>query len=202
MGNMKAFLSHNREDKTTSRSLGAQLKLVGADIWFDEWEIRAGDSIPGKVNEALAAVDTVILVWSVNANRSNWVGAELDAAIARAIEEGVPRIVPLRLDGTPLPPLIRPLKDVDLSSGDLARAVDEIMGFANDKARLLAIQATLDEASIEVRYFDGYGPVVCCPGCGAGVDRLLGYSEIDQERDDTYAGFRCQDCGFADGGEI
>ena len=66
----------------------------------------------------------------------------------------------------------------------------------------MAIQQTLDEAGIEVRYFEGYGPAVCCPRCGAGVDRLAGWSAVDRQRDDIYAGLRCEDCGFEDGGEI
>jgi hypothetical protein len=77
-----AFLSHNRCDKSTARRLGAQLRLVGADAWFDDWEVRAGDSIPGKVNEALAAVDSLVLVWPANAERSAWVRAELERAIS------------------------------------------------------------------------------------------------------------------------
>jgi hypothetical protein len=88
------------------------------------------------------------------------------------------------------------------SDGDIARAVNEIMGFANNQDRLHAIQETLDEASIDIRYFVGYGPVVCCPRCGAGVDQLRSMSWTDRVRDDTYAGFQCEACGFSDGGEI
>jgi hypothetical protein len=197
-----AFLSHNRQDKDIARGLGAQLTLAGAYVWFDEWEVRAGDSIPGKVNEALAAVDTVILLWSTNANRSKWVRAELETAITRAMEDRSFRVITVRLDDTPLPALLRPLRWVELGDEDVTRAVNEIMGFANDQDRLRAIQQTLDEADIEVRYFHGYGPVVCCPRCGAGVDRLRGWSEVDYERDDTYAGFECENCGFTDGAEI
>lgn len=199
---MDAFLSHNRADKDVAKQLGAQLTLVGAYVWFDDWEVRAGDSIVGKVNEALASVEAVILLWSANADRSKWVRAELETAIARAIEEHTFRVISVRLDDTPLPALLRPLKWVDLSDGDITRTVNEIMGFATDQDRLRAIQATLDEAGIEIRWFEGYGPVVCCPRCGAGVDRLEGCSAVDERRDDTYAGFKCRDCGFDDGGEI
>ena len=59
---MHVFLSHNWKDKDIARRLGAQFRLAGADVWFDEWEVRAGDSIPGKVNEGLGAVDTVVLL--------------------------------------------------------------------------------------------------------------------------------------------
>jgi predicted RNA-binding Zn-ribbon protein involved in translation (DUF1610 family) len=80
--------------------------------------------------------------------------------------------------------------------------VNEIMGFATDQDRLLAIQETLDAAGIEIRWFEGYGPVVCCPRCGAPIHRLKGWSAVDHVRDDFYAGFECEDCGFNDGGEV
>ncbi len=195
-------MSHNRADKEVARRLGAQLTLVGSYVWFDDWEVRAGDSIPGAVNDALDTVDTVILVWSANANRSKWVRAELETAITRALEDHSFRVISVRLDETPLPALLRPLKWVDLSEDDVTRAVNEIMGFATDQDRLRAIQETLDEAHIEIRWFHGYGPVVCCPRCGAGVDRLEPWSGIDHRRDDTYAGFKCTGCGFEDGGEV
>lgn len=199
---MDAFLSHNRADKDVARQLGAQLTLAGAYVWFDDWEVRAGDSIVGKVNDALADAEAVILLWSANAKRSNWVRAELEAAIARATEEQTFRIISVRLDDAELPALLRPLKWVDLSDGDVTRAVNEIMGFSTDHDRLRAIQATLHEAGIEIRWFEGYGPVVCCPRCGASVDRLHGWSAVDECRDDMYAGFRCRDCGFEGGGEV
>lgn len=199
---MDAFLSHNRADKQLARRLGAQLNLAGAYIWFDDWEVRAGDSIPGKVNEALERVDSLILLWSSNANKSRWVRAELETAITRAMEDDSFRVITVRLDDTPVPPLLQRLKWVELEDEDLPRAVNEIMGFATDLERLRAIQETLDEAGIEFSNFVGYGVVVCCPRCGVGVDRLKGWSQVDNLRDDTYAGIECEVCGFTDGGEI
>jgi TIR domain-containing protein len=58
------FLSHNRADREVARSIGAHRVLTGIDVWFDEWEIQAGDSIPGKLNEGLAAFDAFVPVLS------------------------------------------------------------------------------------------------------------------------------------------
>src|ERR1700754_3571542 len=193
---MHIFLSHNRADKGIARRLGAQLRLVGADVWLDEWQIRAGDSIPGRMNEGLGAVDTLVALWSSDATRSEWMRAELEAAITRGMADENLRVIPVVLDDTPLPPLLQRHKRVDLRDGDEIRAVNEVMGFATDQERLKAIQGALDEAGIEVAYFEGYGPVVCCRRCGAGVDKLRGWSEVDERRDDMYAGFRCTVCGF------
>lgn len=199
---MHVFLSHNAADKAVARRLGAQMRLSGADVWFDEWEIRAGDSIPGKVNQALETVDTVVLLWSSDADRSKWVRAEFETALARGMEDGSLRVIPVLLDDTPVPALLRRIRRVDLRDGDESRAVNEIMGFATDQDRLLAIQQHLDEAGLEVAFFEGYGPVVCCPRCGAGLEHLRGWSAVDERRDDTYAGVECSKCGFNDGGEL
>ena len=51
---MRCFLSHNIADKDVARSLGAHMTLTGIDVWFDEWEIQAGDSVPGKLNKGSA----------------------------------------------------------------------------------------------------------------------------------------------------
>lgn len=47
---MRSFLSYNKADNEVARSIGAHMVLAGIDVWFDEWEIQAGDSIPGKLN--------------------------------------------------------------------------------------------------------------------------------------------------------
>ncbi len=199
---VQVFISHNHEDQECASRLGAQLRLTGADIWFSEWEINAGDSIPGRVSEAIEVVDAVVILWSEHARASSWVRAERDAALARKHSDDDLRIIPVILDDTPLPGLLCSLKWVDLRDGDETRATNEIMGFANDQQRLLAIQGHLDDAGIRVEFFHGYGPLVCCPRCGAGVEMLRGWSEVDERRDDMYAGFRCTACHFSGGGEV
>jgi TIR domain len=59
--------------------------LTGIDVWFDEWEIPTGDSIPGKLDEGLEAFDGFVLLWSADADRSNWVCQELRPRTAPAI---------------------------------------------------------------------------------------------------------------------
>lgn len=94
------------------------MRLAGADVWFDEWDIRAGDSIPGKVNEGPAQGDTVVLLWSRNADRSAWVQAELETAIAQGMENETMRVIPVMLHNTALRLLLRRLRWVDLRAGD------------------------------------------------------------------------------------
>ena len=198
---MNVFISHNAVDHEDGRRLGAQLKLVGADVWFDEWEIRAGDSIVGTVDNALLGFDIFVLLWSQHAATSTWVRSELETALVRRMADSDLRVVPVRIDETELPALLQPLRYVTLASG-LGSVVDEIMGFANDRDRLKAIQVVLDQAEIEVGFFYGYGAMVACPRCGAGLSALEGWSATDYRRDDQYAGARCRECGWQEGGEV
>jgi hypothetical protein len=194
------FLSHNKGDAEEARTLGVHLQLVGASVWLDEWEIEPGDSISARLNEGLKTFDVFLVIWSANAARSRWVGREVETAIHSTIDDPNRRIVPVLLDETPLPPLLAPIKALDYD--DPAEVVRRIMGFASERDRLRAIQEVLDSLAIEVSYFYGYGPIVACPRCGAPPESLEAWGATDYERDDEYAGVRCTECQWNDGGEI
>lgn len=200
---MRCFLSHNKADKHVARKIGAHLTLVGMDVWFDEWEIQAGDSIPGKLNEGLGGFDAFILVWSEHADRSNWVRGELNAAIMRSIQDNSAKIVPCLLDATPLPPLIADRRGIDFSGdereGALALA-GELTGVRARRDRLLAIQSALDDLDVAWNMHPMVGPMVCCPRCGE--EKLDGYEDHDDRHDRVYSGLRCPKCRWSAGGEL
>lgn len=200
---MRCFLSHNKTDKEVARSIGAHMVLTGIDVWFDEWEIQAGDTIPGKLNDGLSAFDAFVLLWSANANRSKWVRQELHSAIMRGMKDGSAKIVPCLLDQTPLPPLISDRRGVDFS--DFHKGVEELLGDLTGsrtrRQRLLAIQAALQEMDVQWITHPTMPPMVCCPKCGE-TDTLESWEQIDHKRGDLYAGIRCKSCGWSDGGEM
>lgn len=45
------FLSHSSKDKAVVRSLAERLRADGLKVWFDEWVLKPGDSIPAKIEE-------------------------------------------------------------------------------------------------------------------------------------------------------
>jgi len=201
---MHIFISHNHKDKDVATPLAAQLRLAGTDVWLDDWEVKPGDSIAGKVNDALGLVDTVLLLWSTNAAGSGWVKSEMETSISRRLEDRSVRIVPIRLDDTALPPLLRPLKwlHVDESPVSIARVVRDIVGLESDQDLLRAMQQTIEESGFQPRYFYGYGAVFGCPQCGMPASELVQTHAVDYYRDDEYAGVRCPRCRWEGGGEI
>jgi hypothetical protein len=101
---VRAFLSHASEDKEDFvEPLARELAEMGVAPWLDIWEIRPGDSLVKKLfEEGLDTVGAVIVVVSQASAAKAWVREELDAAVVRRITSSV-RLIPVRLDGAPIP---------------------------------------------------------------------------------------------------
>ena len=49
-----AFISHASEDKDTLVApLASMLKELGAKVWYDEFELKAGDSLSKSIDKGL-----------------------------------------------------------------------------------------------------------------------------------------------------
>ena len=72
------FLSHSAKDKAVVRPLAERLRADGLKVWFDDWEIKPGDSIPAKIEEGLEHSLVPVLCMSGQAFGADW--AQLEAA--------------------------------------------------------------------------------------------------------------------------
>lgn len=198
---LRLFLSHNSADKDYVRPLAAALQLAGASVWFDEWAIRPGDSITAAISDGLSTVDVFVLIWSAQAVNSPWVASELNSALSRCIADGSRRFIPVRLDETPLPELMRHLAYIDGTAGhlDVAR---KILGINSEREFRRAVQLFIMEADLDFTEIWGIGFMTACPGCGGVVANLKGWEYVDDDHDRRYAGVKCTECGWEDGGEI
>ncbi|RJQ23981.1 TIR domain-containing protein [Candidatus Parcubacteria bacterium] len=96
------FLSHSSKDKTIARRLAERLQNDGAKVWFDEWKIRPGDSIPVKIEEGLENSRVLVLCMSANAFGSDWAQLEDGTFRFRDPLNKERRFIPLRLDKVPI----------------------------------------------------------------------------------------------------
>jgi hypothetical protein len=92
------FLSHSSKDKPVARDIAERLKKDGVKVWFDEWEIRPGDSIPAKIEEGLEHSRVLVLCMSANAFVSDWAKLESGTFRFRDPLKKARRFLPLRLD--------------------------------------------------------------------------------------------------------
>jgi small GTP-binding protein len=96
------FLSHSSKDKAVVRAIAERLKADGLRVWFDEWEIRPGDSIPAKIEDGLEHCRVLVLCISAHAFGSDW--AQLEAGTFRFRDplNKERRFIPLRFDAAPI----------------------------------------------------------------------------------------------------
>jgi hypothetical protein len=123
------FLSHSSKDKLQVRKLADDLMQAGISVWYDEAEIKVGDSIRQKINQALLYSDYVLAVLSKNSVRSRWVKEELESAFAKNAEGAKLFIIPIlldRLSQDEIPPSLRDIQWVDFSE-DYQRGLDQLI---------------------------------------------------------------------------
>lgn len=96
------FLSHSAKDKEVVRGLAERLRGDGLRVWFDEWEIRPGDSIPAKIEAGLEDSRVLLLCMSAHAFGSDWAQLESGTFRFRDPLNHERRFIPLRLDDAPI----------------------------------------------------------------------------------------------------
>lgn len=102
----RVFISHSSEDKTFAKLLATDIAEAGHKPWLDEWEIRAGDSIPREITKGLDQCDYLIIVLTENSTNSNWVENEWQSKYWDEVSTGEIKIIPLLLQKCKIPRLL------------------------------------------------------------------------------------------------
>jgi adenylate cyclase len=90
------FISYARSTETQARQIGDALRALGYGVWRDD-EIPAHRAYADVIRERLSEASAVVVVWSAEAARSEWVQSEADRARADR------KLVQLTVDGAELP---------------------------------------------------------------------------------------------------
>lgn len=80
------FISHASEDKeAVVRPLAHALSNGGLKVWYDEFELRIGDSLRRKIDTGLAKSRFGVVVLSRSFFHKGWTNYELDGLVSRAV---------------------------------------------------------------------------------------------------------------------
>ena len=80
------FISHASEDKDdVVRPLAHALQDAGLQVWYDEFELRIGDSLRRKIDKGLASSRFGVIVLSKAFFGKGWTNYELDGLVTRAV---------------------------------------------------------------------------------------------------------------------
>lgn len=90
------FLSHASEDKDDiARPLKAALEHRGLTVWFDEIEIKIGQSIRQEIESGIARARFGVVILSPDFFSKQWTRAELDALFSMRMATGENLILPV-----------------------------------------------------------------------------------------------------------
>lgn len=118
---LSVFLCHASENKDVACHLAESFIAAGIDVFYDDWDIRAGDSLRSKIDSGLEGCTHFVALLTPESVQKPWVQTEMDAAFVRKVE-GACRFIPLRLnvDLQVLPPLLRGLYSPSLDNDEAA----------------------------------------------------------------------------------
>lgn len=112
------FISYTSEDKSVVRSLAEKLTERGIRVWFDQWELRPGDSIVRVLSDAIASA-TAFLVCVGGKTGGRWMEHELNQVL-QSREDRKQLVIPVLLPGAEpelLPDVLRQYQSLDLRDG-------------------------------------------------------------------------------------
>jgi hypothetical protein len=90
------FISHASEDKESFvRALAEGLCARGVNVWYDEFELRVGDSLRRSIDRGLANSRFGIVVLSSAFFAKNWPQYELDGLVTKETSSGGKVILPV-----------------------------------------------------------------------------------------------------------
>lgn len=111
----KVFLSYKKQSKaeTVADIIAHRLSQQNIKVWFDKWEIKVGDSVPGRIGEGFKNSDACLIFLESQYSSSDWCTKEMNTALAKAINEGF-TIIPILVEDCEKPELLKDLKHIYL----------------------------------------------------------------------------------------
>ena len=105
------FLSHSSLDKGIVRRVAERLEEAGADIWLDEQALTVGDHLPDSIKTGIRECEYVLVFVSANSINRPWFRFEIE----EALQAEATRVIPVLLDGTDIPILLKDILQIDIS---------------------------------------------------------------------------------------
>ena len=121
------FISYSSKDRSFVERLATDLRSRGLYVWFDQWELKVGDSLIEKINAGITSQDYLVVVLSKTSVRSQWVMKELNAALMRELNERRVVVLPILIEDCAIPPLLSDKVYADFRS-DYSLGLNKLLG--------------------------------------------------------------------------
>jgi hypothetical protein len=117
------FVSYTKKDRAFVKRLAKDLRRKGFQIWWDQPEVGAGDSLFDRINTGLSRSRQFAVVLSPDSRSSYWVEREISAALAmegelleRGVKAKTPFVIPILYKKCEVLPLLKDRLRADFTS--------------------------------------------------------------------------------------
>jgi len=153
---MPIFVSYSHADKEKIDLIAGHLVRKRTSVWIDRWELRAGDSIINKVQEAVEGSSALLIMLSKASVESEWCKKELTAGLFRELDEKRVVTIPVLLDDCKIPMFLRDKMYADFRTdfdAGMFTLLESVAQFSNPE------QSRLEDAEGYVDWSCDYGLV-------------------------------------------
>lgn len=126
---MSIVISYAHEDSDFVDELAANLFKNRVPVWVDRWELKVGDSILEKIQDAIQKADAIIVVLSKASVSSGWCKKELTSGLIKELEAKSVFVLPIIIENCEIPLFLKDKMHADFRKD-------------KDKAFKLLIEAT------------------------------------------------------------
>ena len=102
------FVSHASADTDIAKKLVEHLRNAGHETKVDANELDLGENAITFINQGIADAHTVIILFSQSTREEKWQKLEIDSAVWNEVAQDGGRCILVRLDETPVPPILGP----------------------------------------------------------------------------------------------
>jgi hypothetical protein len=110
---MPLFISYSHQDEVFVSRLAAELAFKRRHVWLDRLEVRVGDSLITKIQNAITEASGLLIVLSPASVGSAWCQKELNAGLIRELEEKRVLVLPLLIADCAIPLFLKEKKYAD-----------------------------------------------------------------------------------------
>lgn len=127
----RLFISHSSADHAFAETLARNLLGAGFDVWYDEWEIKVGDSIIKRIETGIDTSDHLVVILSPDSVKSNWVAKELRSVLTEQIPTQTLTVLPVVYKECDIPRFLKDRRHVrfqgnaELCAAEIIRSIQE-----------------------------------------------------------------------------
>ena len=134
------FICHSSGDREFARRVVHDIAIKGYKVWFDEREMRPGESFYEKIQYAIRTSAWFLFILSPNSVGSKWCNRELNNAMEEELERNRPYVIPLLYKRCNTPGLLKEKVSANCQGGMYRKGLGQILDVFSGTGGLLVLK--------------------------------------------------------------